>query len=247
MRSCRCVHASVSEPRPLVDTWSSRKSANATPEKVPRVGDEPELPVVARVVALHHVVVPRPAELQRVAPLQPGEALVDLEHAVVGVAAEADRADVGHVVAHADLGEAGDGLRPTDAELVVQLAEVAQVERRAVERVVVVADEQVVDDVGAEDAVPVAGDAPERVLAERPVEQRHGRLLGLGEVRLLRVAHVDLVVGRGVPVDLDVVLVRALRGRRLAEVVLAEVRERARRRWRADTASRRRTGCGRTG
>ena len=197
------------------------------------VGDVAEDAVVAGVVTVHHVVVPRPAELQRVAALQPGQALVDLEQAVVGIAGAAGRADVRHVVADAHLGEAVDRLRPADAQLVVQRTEAAQVERYVVERVVVVADQQVVDDAGADDAVPVGAHAPERVLAEGAVEQRHGGLFGARFVRLLGVAHVDLVGGRGVPVDLDVELVGLFPGSALAQIVVAEVAQ-----WTADVGPR---------
>ena len=167
------------------------------------------------------------------AALQPGQALVDLEQAVVGIAGASSRADVRHVVADAHLGEAGDRLRPADAQLVVQRTEAAQVERRVVERVVVVADQQVVDDAGPDDAVPVGAHAPERVLAEAAVEQRHGGLFGARLVRLLGVAHVDLVGVRGVPVDLDVELVGLFPGSALAQIVVAEVAQ-----WTADVGAR---------
>ena len=81
MRFCRCVHGSFGSPppRPLLDTRSSRKSENGEPREGAVVGDEAEQAVVAGVEPLLVVVEPLAAELHRVAPLQPGQLLVDLE------------------------------------------------------------------------------------------------------------------------------------------------------------------------
>ncbi len=78
--------------------------------------------------------------------MHPGEALVDLIDAVGRVwSSTAEIADVGDVVAHPDLAQSRNGLAAGNPQLRVDVAEPEQVERIAVRRVVVDADQQVVD------------------------------------------------------------------------------------------------------
>ena len=195
-------------------------------ERVPREGavvvDEAEHAVVAGVEPLLDVVEPLAAELHRVAPLQPGQLLVELERGAERVGVDGGTARRGQAAAPADGTQPLDGLAPRDAVRRVAVADAGPVVDAAGPCRTGVPDERLVDDGRSEDAVPVEPDVPEGLVVERAHQERNRRLRVLVPVDLPGEAPEDLVVLRRVPVDPDIALLRPILRQRLADVVAGD-------------------------
>src|SRR6516165_10477947 len=116
------------------------------------------------------------AELERLAPLDPGELLVDLIGFVKRVGIARAGANRRQPAAQSNRAEAGDRLPACDSERSVRIADPGPVQRVAHDRDLVVARENLVDDRRAEDAVPVDGQIAER-RALRPTKEQRKRTL----------------------------------------------------------------------
>ncbi len=194
MRLCRCVHGSAALPRPLLDTWSSRKSANGESDERAAVPEQAEQPVVPRVEPLLDVVQKLAAALDRVTALEPGQLLVDLIRLVERVGVARASAQRRQAVAKPDRAEARDGLTSRDPERRVAVPDAGPVQRVGHGGDLVVPDEQLVDERRADDAVPVERQIAKRRGGHVAKEQRDCPLVVPRLVLGVREASEDLVV-----------------------------------------------------
>ena len=125
----------------------------------------------------------------------------------------------GEPAAPPDRAEARDRLPAGNPERRVGVPDAGPVERVADDGDLVVADEHLVDERRADDAVPVERQVAERRRRHAAEQQRNGALVVPGLVFGDREASEDLVLRRRVPVDAPVALVGADRRQRFTDEI----------------------------